>query len=98
MPKYERNVSIDGKTQDEIYEVVAAGIERFMSKTPGGDHSLDYYPEDYLIKIKSSMLSGTLQCHADGITLSGSLALLAMPFKSKLDEGIDKWVAKNFPS
>ena len=42
------------------------------------------------------MFSATLSCSDGKISLDGNLSLLATPFRSKIDQGIDRWVEKTF--
>jgi hypothetical protein len=97
MASYSRKVDLPGKTAQEIYDKVAAEIERFLSKTPVGKSEVDRDPVSKTIKAKSSMFQATLSCKEGEIALDVSLSFLATPFRGKLDEGIDKWLAKHFP-
>ena len=69
-----------------------------MEKSNVGKFDVDSDPAKLQVKVKSSMFSATLHCEDGALRLEGSLSLLATPFRSKIDEGIDKWVAKNFPA
>ncbi|HTL12899.1 MAG TPA: hypothetical protein VL588_10450 [Bdellovibrionota bacterium] len=96
MPSYKRDLRINGRTADEIYEKVQGGIENFLSKTPIGKHEISKDPEKRVVSVKSGMFSGDLICSDGLVKVDASLSFMAMPFRSKLDEGLDKWVAKTF--
>ena len=42
------------------------------------------------------MITATLACEEGAIGLDAKLSLLAAPFRSKIDEGINRWIAKTF--
>jgi Putative polyhydroxyalkanoic acid system protein (PHA_gran_rgn) len=96
MPSYSRQVSIPGKTSQELFEQVAHDIDRFMSKVSIGKYEIEKNPTRKEVSIKSSMVSATLICREEQVTLDAKLSLLAAPFRSKLDESIDRWLAKTF--
>lgn len=96
MPSYSRDVKVPGKSAAEIYDKVQGGIDRFLSKTPIGKFELGKDEKKKTVSVKSSMFNGTLTCAEGTIRVEAKLSLLAAPFKSKLDEGIDKWVSKTF--
>ena len=96
MPSYSKSVKLPGKSADELYEKVAAGIERFISKTPIGDHEIQNLPEKKQVILKSKMANLTLKCSEGKLELDGSLSFMALPFRGKLDEGIDRWIQKMF--
>ena len=96
MPSYTRKVQLPGKSSQELYDKVATDIDRFMEKAGVGKFEIERNPSKKQLQIKSSMFSATLACTDGAIELDGKLSLLASPFKSKIDEGIDKWLAKAF--
>lgn len=96
MPSYTRKVDIPGKSSQELYDKVAADIDRFLSKASFGKFEIDRDPVKREVRVKATMASATLVCRDGCMELQAKLSLLAMPFKSKLDEGIDKWLAKTF--
>jgi hypothetical protein len=96
MPSYSRKVQVKGKTAQELYDKIAADIDRFLSKTPIGKYDLDHNPSCLEVSFKSSMASATLRCTHEQLELDAKLSLLAAPFRSKLDEAIDRWIAKTF--
>ena len=96
MPKYSRQVRIPGKTAEELYQQISQDIDHFLSKTPIGKYQLERRPEVKEVEFKSSMASAILICGEEELRLNVNLSLLATPFRSKLDEGIDKWLARKF--
>ncbi len=96
MPSYKRKVDVPGKTQDELFEKVSKEIDRFLKKTPIGDFKIEPISQSKQIKVNSSMFSATLICLEGAIEIDAQLSLFAAPFKSKLDEGIDRWLAQTF--
>jgi hypothetical protein len=96
MPSYQRTAKVPGKSAQEIYDRVAADIERFLSKVPLGHVDINRDAAKRTVSVKSSMFSGELVCKDGELALDAKLSLMALPFKSKLDEGIDKWLAKTF--
>jgi hypothetical protein len=96
MPKYSRNVSIPGKTAQDLYDRISADIENFMSKTPIGKYDIERDATGKKVRFKSSMASGALACSDGAIQLDIDLSLFAAPFRSKLDEGLNKWLSRAF--
>jgi hypothetical protein len=97
MPSYSRNVAVPGKTAQELYDKVAVEIDRFLEKSGMGKFDVARDPAQKTISVKSPMFSAKLVCEDANLKLDGSLSLLAMPFKSKIDSGIDWWIGKHFP-
>lgn len=96
MPKYSRTIPIPGKSARDLYDRVAADIENFISKTPIGKYEIDRDAAARKVRFKSQMASATLTCNEGSIQLDAELSLLAAPFRPKLDEGINKWLARAF--
>ena len=96
MPSYSRKVQIPGKTSQELYDKVSADIERFLEKVGMGKFEVTRDAPKKQLQIKSSMFSATLACQEAAINLDAKLSLLATPFRSKIDEGIDRWIDKTF--
>ncbi len=98
MPSYARIVKVPGKNSQELYDKVSTEIGRFMEKSNVGKFDVKSDPAKKQVSVSSSMFSATLHCEEGALRLEGKLSLMAMPFRSKIDEGIDKWMAKNFPA
>jgi hypothetical protein len=96
MASYTRTVEVPGKTSQQLYDRISAEIDSFLSKTSIGKYDLERDPEKKEVRFKSSMASASLACGEGKIELTAKLSLFAAPFRSKLDEGIDRWIAKTF--
>lgn len=98
MPSYSRTVQVPGKTAEELYEKVSSDIGRFLEKAAVGKVDVNCDPQRKEVKVQSSMFSATLFCREGELALDGKLSLMAAAFRSKIDEGIDRWLAKAFDS
>lgn len=96
MPSYTRKVNVQGKSASELYETVSKDIDRFLEKAMVGKVTVDRDPGKKEFHIKNPMFSATLSCTENHMAVDGQLSFMALPFKSKLDEGITKWLAKAF--
>lgn len=96
MAKFTKSFNIPGKNGQMIYQAISENIEKFLSKTPIGEHELKKDDAKKEISFKASMASGTIRAQDDGVHVDISLSLLATPFKGKLEEGINKWLSKTF--
>jgi hypothetical protein len=98
MANFSRKVEIPGKTSQELYDKVSGDIDRFMSKASIGKFEIERNPAAKQVSVKSSMLTAQLVCEEGCIKLEAKLGLLATPFKSKIDDGINHWLKKSFQS
>jgi len=98
MPSYTRKVKIPGKSSRELFETLGQRIDRFLEKSSFGKYELERDLERLEYRVKSSMFSAVLRCHEEELELEAKLSLIAAAFRSKLDDGIDKWLAKTFPT
>ena len=96
MPSYSRTVQIPGKSSQELYDKISTEIERFMEKASIGKFEIERDAGRKQVQVKASMLSATLICNEGSLQFDAKLSLLATPFKSKIDEGITKWLSKTF--
>ncbi len=96
MPSYSRQVEVSGKSAQELYDKISIEIDRFMEKSNVGKFEVQRDPAKRQVSVKSSMFSATLHCDENLLRLEGSLSLMALPFRSKIDDGIDKWIGKTF--
>ena len=94
MPSYSRKVSVPGKTAQEIYGFVDKNIDGLLAKFSVGKIGVVKDPTGKKIVIESSMFSATLACLEGAVELAGTLSLFAVPFKSQIDEGIDRFISK----
>ena len=96
MASFSKKFQIPGKLADVIYSAVSTDIERFLSKTPLTNVNVDRDDAAKKVSFKSSMATGTLSAKDNELQVEISLSLLASPFKSKIDEGVTKWLNKAF--
>ncbi len=96
MPSYQKKVAIPGKTSQELYDVVSRDIDRFMEKSNLGKFDIQRDDAARTLSVETSMFSAKLFCKDGAMELDGKIGLMAMPFKGKIDEGIEKWLKKTF--
>jgi Putative polyhydroxyalkanoic acid system protein (PHA_gran_rgn) len=96
MASFTKKFQIPGKQADAIYVAVAGDIDRFLSKTPLSNVEVKRNETARQVSFKSSMASGSLSAKDGELAVEVSLSFLATPFKSKIDEGITKWLIKTF--
>lgn len=96
MANYTRRVEIAGKTAQELYEKIETEIVRLVDKVPLGKFELQKFPDRKEMTIKASMASASVKCLDGALQFEAKLGLLALPFKSKLDDAITRWASKTF--
>ncbi len=96
MPSFTRKIQVPGKSSQELYDKVAGDVDRFLEKSSVGKAEVVRDPSAKSVQIKSSMVTATLTCGEGSIDVDAKLSLLASPFRGKIDEGIDRWIAKAF--
>src|SRR4051812_26472252 len=96
MPSYSRKVKIPGKTSQELYDKVSQDLDRLLSKISPTGYKVDRNASAKNFSIKSTLFSATLVCQEAEMELNVSLSLMALPFRSKVDEGITRWLSKTF--
>lgn len=99
MPAYTKTVKIPGRSAQDLYEKISQDIDRMVERWGvSGKMELSRDPDRRQLFLKSSMVSATLTCSEGSMVLDAKLSLLAVPFRSKIDEQIDRWISKNFPA
>lgn len=98
MASYQREISIPGKTADEIYSRISKAIDQFLANDSGkfGKFDVQCDPGSKTIRLKSAQVSADLQCEDGAVQLAGKLSFLASAFRPKIDGYIDQWIAKSF--
>lgn len=96
MPKYFKQATVQGKKADELYAIVSKEIEAFLAKLSIGKFDVHYDSTKKSVTFKASMASAEVRCTDATITLDGSISLMAVPFKSKIDGAIERWVGRMF--
>jgi hypothetical protein len=94
MPSYQRKIAVPGKSAADIYGFVDQHLEGLLQKFSVGKMGVKKDPAGKKFSIESSVFSATLSCNEGEVELNGKLSLMAAPFKSKIDEGIDRFVSK----
>ncbi len=94
MANFSKTVSLPGKSADAIYSVISTEIDKFLGKTPIGNYELNRDDAKKSLAFKSSMASGTITAAEGEVKIDIALSFLATPFKGKIDEGIQKWLAR----
>lgn len=98
MPAYSKKVRLPGKTAQELYDKISIDIEQLTAKWGLPNAKLSRDPAKKRMELKSPMFDAVLVCVDGEIQLDAKLGLLALPFRSKLDEQIEKWVGRSFPA
>lgn len=89
-----------GYSTEEIYQIVDAQLEHFLKKglpDAAGEYKLERFPEKREMKLQSKWANGHLTVGDQAVQLSLELAWLAVPFKAKVEESLQRWFHKNFP-
>lgn len=94
MPKYSKTVELPGRSAEEIYEKISVEVEKFLTKSALGDFEVRRFPEQCRIEAQSKWFSAVILCESQKIELEAHLSMLALAFRSKLDEGIERWLKK----
>ncbi len=100
MPSYTRVLKLEGYTADEIYEKISKDLDKLLEKDMSKFGKLNFGRDEDTksVTLESKLVSATLLCLDGRIELDGKLSLVAIAFKSKIDEGIDRWIKKTFPN
>lgn len=100
MPGYSRKIPIPGKSADEIYQKISVGVDWVMENDSGkfGKFEIERDPAGKAVSLKSSLVTAKLNCQDGVIVLDAKLSMIAFAFRSKIDEGIDRWLKKTFPA
>lgn len=96
MAGYKRNLKVPGKTSDELYSKISTELEKFLEKAQIGKCKITTEVSEKLISADGSMFSATIVCREGEIDMEVSLSFLAAAFRGKIDESIDRWLAKTF--
>lgn len=94
MPSYQRKIPIPGKSAKEIYGFIDQHLDSLLAKFSVGNMGVKRNAAAHQFAIESSMFNATLSCLEGSVELNGKLSMLATPFKGKIDEGIDRFLAK----
>jgi hypothetical protein len=95
MPSYSRKVQIPGQSAQQLFDTVSSHIDRFVDKAPA-KFEIERDAARKEVRLNSSMATATLICREGEMEVEAKLSLFAAPFRSKIDEGINKWLSKTF--
>ncbi len=99
MPAYTKTVKVPGRSAQDLFEKISKDIGPMIEKWGVSQGvELTHDPATRQLYLKSSLISATLTCSEGCMVLDAKLSLLALPFRSKIDEQIDRWVSKSFPA
>ena len=98
MPSYRKEVALPGKSAQDLYDVLTKEMDSFLQSSSLTGYDLQRNPQSKSFDVKHAMFSATLSCLEGKMVLDGKLSLLATPFRSKIDEGIEQWLKKKFPT
>ena len=90
-------MAVPGKNAQELYDRLSKAVDRLIEKNPMmGKTEVKREAEARKLHLKSSLFSATLSFSDATIHFDAQLSLMALPFRSKFDEGLDKWLDKTF--
>ncbi|NDD91033.1 hypothetical protein EBZ37_02985 [bacterium] len=99
MPAYSKTIKVPGRSAQDLYDKISTDLDRMVEKWGVSQKmELSRDPSKRQLHVKSSMVTATLTCTDGCLVLDAKLSLLATPFRSKIDEQIERWVSKNFPA
>ena len=97
MAAYKRTAKIPGKSANELFTIVSKEIDRFFDKSDvGEDYKVEPDAPSKSFKLHSKVVKATLYCKEGELDLQGELSFFLLPFKSKIDAGVDRWLKKIF--
>lgn len=96
MPNYNRTISLPGYSASDVYQKVSEGIEQVIQKLSVSGIQIDRIDETREVRLRSRMINAALKCDESRIHLDYSLSLMAVAFKSRIDDGIDQWIQSSF--
>lgn len=98
MPGYSRKIPIAGKTADEIYQKISVGVDWVIENDSGkfGKFEFERDAAAKSVSLKNTFVTAVLHCKESEIVLDAKLSMVAYAFRSKIDEGIDRWLKKTF--
>lgn len=94
MQNYNRHIPLAGKKAQEIYFEICKDIDQLFAKIPVGKFKVTRDDEKREIYLKSMLVNAKLICQEEYVQVEAQLSILAAPFRSKIDEGINRWIEK----
>ncbi len=75
---------------------VSETIDQFLGHSALGAVEIRRVEATSTVEIVSKVARATLIASDGALVLQAELSLIAMPFRSKLDEGLEKWRQRHF--
>lgn len=102
MPAFKKTISVPGLKKDEIYARVKTEVGRAQEKlkdstNPLAKFDVNFRDEICEVGVKAKLFSGSLTFRDGQVEATFDLSILATPFRSQIDEQIDRWVTRAFP-
>jgi hypothetical protein len=99
MPKYTKSFSLPGVKPETVFDKIVGDSERWKTSIESmlGKVEIQSDPALKQISLKSKFVNAVFVCLPEEVRVDADLSLMAMPFKGKVDEGIDRWIKKTFP-
>ena len=89
VPKHFKRIELIGLKKEQIYAKAATDIERILGKLPLGKTDLKKNDSTLSFHIKASLVEADLTCIDGAMEFNGNLSLMAIPFRSKIDEMLE---------
>lgn len=98
MPSYSRTIALPGKTADEIFSRISQAIDKFEENDTGkfGKFAFSRDENEKSVQLKSTHVTANLKCRDGEVVLEGKLSFFVAAFRSKIDDGINRWIEKSF--
>ena len=99
MPKFSKTFTLPGISADQSFTKITAEIERWKKAQESlmGNIALAQDSAKKEMSLESKFVNATLTCTDGAVTIAGDLSFFALPFKGKVEAGIEKWVHSSFP-
>jgi hypothetical protein len=98
MPSFKKKIHIPGKTAFDLYQKADISLSHFLEKYDGkiGKIECVKQEEQMTLILNSKFFKAFLKCEDAAFDLRCELSLMALPFRGKIEEGIDHWIKKHF--
>ncbi len=96
--KLKKKYEVPGHSASEIYRKVAMELRAAVGgKSFMKDITLNYNDPETRIELKSKYADAILVCLPGRVEVDAKLAMMALPFKGKIEKFFDEWAHKLFP-
>jgi hypothetical protein len=99
MPKYSKTFSLPGVSAEVSFTKILKEAETWKTSLESMLGAVEIASEQAKkeLSFSSKWVKASLICKEDAVQVDAELSMFAMPFKSKVDEGIERWIKKSFP-